>query len=202
MPKPTFFNLPVEKRQAIEWEAILEFANNPYEQASLSKIVGKCGIAKGSMYQYFADKLDLYLYIVKLAYEEKRKYVQHAFAISGDIFQVLEAYYRQSLVFSQEHPELHRVTNNFWESRAQHLDETLVEVRGSRASDFERFLKEAIASGVVNPNLDPEAVFFVYHAVGKALIDQFGETVDDKFLCRVLTVLELGLKVRKGEPSC
>ena len=29
------------------------------------------------------------------------------FEIEGDIFEVLRAYYRQSLLFSQEHPDLH-----------------------------------------------------------------------------------------------
>lgn len=201
MPKPTFFNLPAAKREAIEAEAIREFGENAFEQASLSKIVENCGIAKGSMYQYFEDKLDLYLYVVELAYREKRKYVQRAFALEGDIFQILEEYYRQSLIFSLEHPALHKVTNKFWESRAQHLDETIDKVRAARASDFLAFLQDAMASGVVNPVLDPEAVFFVYHAVGKALIDQFGERVDSTFLCHVLDVLKFGLKARKGEPS-
>ncbi len=202
MPKATFFNLSPAKREAIEKEAIREFAEKPFERASLSKIVENCGIAKGSMYQYFEDKLDLYLYIVELAYAEKRKYVRQAFEIEGDIFEVLRAYYRQSLRFSQEHPNLHKVTCNFWESRAQHLHETIGEVRGERASDFESFLSKAITSGVVNSDLNPEAVFFVYHAVGKQLIDQFGETVDDEFLCQVLDVLKYGLKVRKGDAPC
>jgi len=202
MPKTTFFNLPPAKREAIEKEAIREFAQNPFEHASLSRIVGRCGIAKGSMYQYFEDKLDLYLYIVELAYAEKRRYVRRAFEIEGDIFEVLRAYYRQSLLFSQEHPDLHKVTRNFWESRAQHLHDTIGEVRGERASDFESFLRKAMTSGIVNSGLNPEAVFFVYHAVGKQLIDQFGETVDDKFLCQVLDVLKYGLMVRKGDARC
>ena len=78
MPKQTFFNLPFAKRRSIEEEAIREFAENTFERASLTKIVENCGIAKGSMYQYFEDKLDLYLYIVELVYEEKKKYVQRA----------------------------------------------------------------------------------------------------------------------------
>ncbi|HHT73338.1 MAG TPA: TetR/AcrR family transcriptional regulator [Firmicutes bacterium] len=200
MPKPTFFNLPPEKREAIEAQAIREFGENTFERASLSKIVENCGIAKGSMYQYFEDKLDLYLYIVELAYAEKRRYVERAYAVPGDIFQVLEAYYRESLRFALEHPALHKVANKFWESRGQHLDKTIDQVRASRASDFRAFLQDAMESGVVNGELDPEAVFFVYHAVGKALIDQFGEKVDSTFLCCVLDVLKYGLRARKGEP--
>ena len=199
MPKPTFFNLPPEKREAIEAQAIREFGENTFERASLSKIVENCGIAKGSMYQYFEDKLDLYLYIVELAYAEKRRYVERAYAVPGDIFQVLEAYYRESLRFALEHPALHKVANKFWESRGQHLDKT-IDRYGHPGPATSGLFQDAMESGVVNGELDPEAVFFVYHAVGKALIDQFGEKVDSTFLCCVLDVLKYGLRARKGEP--
>ena len=59
MPKETFLNLPEEKRNRILDAAIQEFAANPYDVASISNIVRKVGIAKGSFYQYFEDKKDL-----------------------------------------------------------------------------------------------------------------------------------------------
>ena len=36
---------------------------------------------------------------------------------------------------------LHKVANKFWESRGQHLDKTIDQVRASRASDFGLFSK-------------------------------------------------------------
>ncbi len=53
MPQATFFNLPEEKRQKILECALDEFAAHDYDSASVSKIVAKAGIAKGSLYQYF-----------------------------------------------------------------------------------------------------------------------------------------------------
>lgn len=64
MPKPTFFNLPADKRHRIVELAIDEFAERPYHEASLSRIVTRAGIAKGSIYQYFDNKLDLYRWLV------------------------------------------------------------------------------------------------------------------------------------------
>ena len=71
MPKQTFFNLTEEKRRQIIDIAIDEFADNDYEKASISKIVARAGIAKGSFYQYFADKDDLYGYLISLIAEKK-----------------------------------------------------------------------------------------------------------------------------------
>ena len=58
MPKETFFNLPEEKREAILDIVIKEFSDNDYKNVSVSRIVKRAGIAKGSFYQYFEDKKD------------------------------------------------------------------------------------------------------------------------------------------------
>ena len=67
MPKPTFANLPAAKRQAIIAIAIDEFAAHPYAVASVSRIVERAGIAKGSLYQYFENKQDLFLFLLDYA---------------------------------------------------------------------------------------------------------------------------------------
>lgn len=197
MPKSTFFNLEPEKRQAVIDAALEEFAKHPYEQASLTRIVENCGIAKGSMYQYFDSKLDLYLYIVDLSYSEKRAYVAKAFAVDGDIFAVLEEYYHQSALFAQEFPILHQVANNFWDSRV--LIPQIEKGRIERSDDFLEFLEEAIRLGKVNSYLNPEAVFFVYHAVGKELVDQFERGCNAEFTSDILEVLRYGLQTRIEE---
>lgn len=71
MPKETFFNLPEEKRSGFLSVAYREFALHDYDTASISRIVSELGIAKGSMYQYFADKRALYEYLLEQAAAEK-----------------------------------------------------------------------------------------------------------------------------------
>ena len=51
MPSQTFFNLSEEKREAIVKVALDEFSRFDYSSASISRIVRKTGIAKGSFYQ-------------------------------------------------------------------------------------------------------------------------------------------------------
>lgn len=62
MPKDTFFNLPEEKRQRIIDAAVLEFSKSHYNKVTIDGIVGGAGIPKGSFYQYFENKDDLYTY--------------------------------------------------------------------------------------------------------------------------------------------
>ncbi len=80
MPKPTFFNLAEGKRERILSAALDEFAEKGYAGASISGIVAAAGIAKGSFYQYFEDKDDLYihLYDIFVVTEKTRVFEQEA----------------------------------------------------------------------------------------------------------------------------
>ena len=80
MPQETFFNLPDDKRSLIISAAMDEFSKADYNTASINQICNKSNIAKGSFYQYFADKLDLYVYIMTLAIEEKIKFFSSVIA--------------------------------------------------------------------------------------------------------------------------
>lgn len=73
MPTPTYFNLPKEKREAIEQASILEFANHTFSEASINQIVKASNISRGSFYQYFEDKEDCYLHILTMIAKEKMK---------------------------------------------------------------------------------------------------------------------------------
>ncbi len=82
MPKKTFFNLSDEKRRNIIDIALDEFATNGYSKTSINAIVSRADIAKGSVYQYFNDKKDFYLFLVKYV---KELYVEHRSKDIGDI---------------------------------------------------------------------------------------------------------------------
>ena len=76
MPKRTFFALPEERRERLVREAIAEFSERPYAEASLSQIAQRARIPKGSFYQYFKDKLDLYRWLLtEEAPRHKREFI-------------------------------------------------------------------------------------------------------------------------------
>ena len=67
MPLSTFFNLSAERQKEIVNICFEEFAVNDFESASLSNIIKKSGVAKGSFYRYFESKDDLFLYLFRLS---------------------------------------------------------------------------------------------------------------------------------------
>lgn len=72
MPKDTFYNLSEEKKQKIYAAAVKEFSTQRFSEASINQIVKTAEIPRGSFYQYFEGKEDVYLYMFEQMGKEKR----------------------------------------------------------------------------------------------------------------------------------
>lgn len=71
MPTATFFNLPVEKQNRIFNAAVEEFSEYRFSEASINRIVKMAKISRGSFYQYFKDKKEIYHYVIQMMAQEK-----------------------------------------------------------------------------------------------------------------------------------
>ena len=88
MPKETFFNLKLDKREKIETALVNEFSRTTFEKASISNIIEEAQIPRGSFYQYFEDKEDAVKYIMqKYTKLEKEKMYNLLIETKGDIFE-------------------------------------------------------------------------------------------------------------------
>ena len=87
MPKETFYRLPDEKRERIMAAAEREFLENSFKAASINRIIKEAAIPRGSFYQYFEDKKDIFLYIVSTHKNEAFGFVESFIKDSdGDVF--------------------------------------------------------------------------------------------------------------------
>lgn len=64
MPTSTFFRLPEEKRARLIEAAWGEFMRTRFADASINRIIHSARIPRGSFYQYFADKEELFQYLL------------------------------------------------------------------------------------------------------------------------------------------
>ena len=69
MPKSTFYRLRDEKQEGILRAAIHEFVKHGFNNAKISDIAKRAGVATGSIYQYFEDKSELFVYCAKWGLE-------------------------------------------------------------------------------------------------------------------------------------
>lgn len=174
MPTSTFFALPAERRDRLVREAITEFSERPFAEASLSQIAQRSRIAKGSFYQYFEDKLDLYRWLVtEEAPRRKREFIG-AIDPSADFWTGLETVIERGMAFLVEHPRLARLTAAAADPAAS------ADVRGMHKAiceagidELRSRLKQGIASGAIaRPGVNLEvATRLVAAIVGPGLTD-------------------------------
>lgn len=67
MPTDTWNRLPQARRDAVLNAAEAEFAANGFSRGSLNVIAREAGVAKGSLFQYFDDKVDLFAFLSERA---------------------------------------------------------------------------------------------------------------------------------------
>lgn len=165
MPTQTFFNLPEAKRKAILDVTIDEFAEHGFKNASISRIVAQAGIAKGSFYQYFADKEDLFLYLVRVAGEEKVKFLSGATPPNPQmgIFPYLEWLIDVGVQFRFAHPKLEQVVYRALMSDSGALgSEHLRQIKEQASGYYKQLVQMGVAKGDIDPSYDPDLVAFVF----------------------------------------
>ncbi len=163
MPKQTFFNLPDEKRGKIIGAAIEEFAVNGYAQTSINSIVERAEIAKGSIYQYFEDKKDFYLYLVSFV---KESYMSHRAKFVGNVAtQPFRETLLRTMLFFREFQEKYPAQVHFYFAMVGDtsipFDEEISRIMTEPSLDYMReIIKRAQADGQIREDVDIDMLVF------------------------------------------
>src|ERR1700744_814521 len=76
MPTVTWARVDAARRAAIEEAAEAEFGAHGFSGGSLNVIARRAGGTKGSLFQYFADKRDLYAFVTDIASQRVRAHME------------------------------------------------------------------------------------------------------------------------------
>ncbi|MEM6751778.1 MAG: TetR/AcrR family transcriptional regulator [Cyanobacteria bacterium P01_C01_bin.38] len=179
MPNQTFFNLPEKKRNKLTEVAIAEFATYDYTNASISRIVAEAKIAKGSFYQYFQDKKDLYLHLVELASQERITFLRSTDPPEPQkgFFRYLRWLLGASAQFDLTHPTLSRIVNGAAYSDLPFRDEAVKRTQDISLEYVKELVNQGIAQGDINSNISPDLAAFVVstllgNELGKFILGQ------------------------------
>jgi len=157
MPKDTFFNLPADKRARIADAAIDEFAEKGYTGASISRIVAKAKIAKGSFYQYFDGKIVLFQWLLyDVAAQRKLETIKGMVPPEpGDFWDQLSAMFIAGLRFGLNNPKLSRIAAVLWHpSGDPELQGLVAEFQKLARRNWKLLLQQGQAMGQVRADLD------------------------------------------------
>jgi AcrR family transcriptional regulator len=179
MPKQTFFNLSDEKRESILGAAVAEFAEKGYKAASVSAIVAAAKIAKGSFYQYFEDKDDLYAYIFTNmigvqkfgAFEAEKHRLEDL-----NLTEFLRVVFMRQLETFKSSPELIRISFDFTTLAGEPVHARLMEqYRPAVEGYFLPYIEYEIAQGELDPAINKNMLNFMLVSVGQYLLSRYQE---------------------------
>ncbi len=107
MPSPTWERLPAARRNAVVAAAEKEFAARGFSQGSLNVIAREAGVSKGSLFQYFTDKVDLFVHVAGLASARIRAHMEEVGAAlpwDSDFFGALRRLNASWVRYFYDHP--------------------------------------------------------------------------------------------------
>ena len=105
MPLKTFLNLSKERQKEILDICLKEFSLLDYKDVSLTEIIKKLGLAKGSFYRYFESKRDLYEYLIDYAKHVNISLFEKTFKKPvEDILEAWARFYLEAIRFDNANP--------------------------------------------------------------------------------------------------
>lgn len=107
MPTVTWARVDPARRTAIIEAAEAEFGAHGFSSGSLNVIARRAGVAKGSLFQYFADKRDLFSFIADIGSQRVRVYMEdliHNLDSDRPFFEFLTELLDGWVAYYAEHP--------------------------------------------------------------------------------------------------
>lgn len=149
MPKQTFFNLPQEKREVIEQAALDEFAEYGFDNSNMNRIVTHSKIAKGSFYQYFEDKKDLYFHLIDTIVSQKISAMEPLLSTyeQNDFSFNFEETFRLGLEFADSKPKYYLLGEDFANKQPQFIKEFIEKYNPLAMDVYQKFLEHASETG-------------------------------------------------------
>lgn len=208
MVKQGFLNLTMEEQNRVIDAALDEFAENDFEAASLNNIIARAGISKGSMYHYFANKEDLYDYLIERVLETKEIFLKQALAGLGkpiaemSFFENLEFQMVASVDFAVQYYREHQLSVHLQNMAEGPLKERLF---GDLRIAFEDYVKamvdEAIQAGEIRDDFDKDFVIRILRFTLMHFMDiypDFEDFMTDDNKALKAETLKLSAFLKKG----
>ena len=189
MPKATFSKISEEKRDRVLKEAARLFAERGFSQSDMAEIATRAKVSKGSLYDYFESKEDLYISVCRDALMRSREAVYGGIRPDWDIYRQVDHIFRQGAKFSLEHPEyiqmyLH-ITSPGMEVFANELTR---EVEGYTAGHLKSLIRKGIESRIVRSDIDINMTAFLINTLYVIFLASF---VSRHFEIRMKEYLEI-----------
>ncbi len=163
MPKDTFHNLSDDKKRKIFDAAVQEFSTRRFSEASINQIVKAAGIPRGSFYQYFSGKEDIFFYMFEEILKEKREVIRQSESVDldADVFEICIQAIKASFEWGRLNPQYSQI------GMLMEIDnsEFITKLRAASCEGLRKMIERDKERGLIKPEIDADLVADMIYAL-------------------------------------
>ena len=196
--RPRDVELPARRREQILRSAANLFAQFSYRNTDVQKIADELGVAKGTIYNYFPSKRDLFLATVDQVVRDMSASIRAATETIEDPIQRIRVGVRAYLAYFDEHPLFVEL---LIQERAEFKDRakpTYFQHRDANMDRYRQYYQDLINRGLVRDmpvdrivdvinDILYGTIFTNYHAGRQQSLERQAEDILDVFFHGILT---------------
>lgn len=166
MPKETFSKIPAQKRERLLRAAARLFAELGYNQTDMAQLADRAGVAKGSLYNYFQSKEDLYIHVCEDGIRRSREAVYGGLDPDWDIHRQLDHIFRSGMRFVLAFPEYLILYANVSSAGMERFSLRLsLAVEKYTADYLKQLLRRGMRRGTVRKDIDVNLAAFLINSL-------------------------------------
>lgn len=204
IPKQTFFNLDEEKQSRILECAIDEFALHSFDNVKLSSIVKNAQIPRGSFYQYFEDKTDLYLHLMDMAKDRKLEYLKDLLinAQNMPFMELFKELYTAGIKFAISNPRFVKMMGHLLSTKGKIYDDVMKNNLQLAIDMYSSFIDRDKEKGLIRKDIDTKvfAEFVIDLTVNVTVSELEEESKEFNYdnmlerITQIMKIVEFGVK--------
>lgn len=151
-----FFNLNIDKQERIINAAMQEFVKAGFEKASTNEIVKEAQISKGSLFNYFRNKKDLYIFLIENAVNILEQIYDQIDLNERDLFERLNQVGFIKLNIQKKYPLVFDFLKSIRTEEAVEVKEEIDQLIGNWLDDGLKRLYQNLDWSKFREDVDPE----------------------------------------------
>ena len=150
---------------------LMSSQNMDWRTASTNRIVANSGISKGSFYQYFEDKQDVFMYLLTLLEQEKMGFFKDKRppSMNMDTFEYFRWMIKTGMEFNSAHPRMTQAISRVLLGDGMYYGKNFAEYRQKTTQALKAMIEQAIERGEVDPSVDVELAVMVMETWSNAI---------------------------------
>lgn len=204
MAKDTYLQLDADKQNRIMEAIIDEFSEYSFTHASINRMIKQANISRGSFYQYFENKEDCYLEMMKVIAKEKMEIFKNIVQLdtNATLFDHYMHMVYQIQIWMQKRPKFYKISLLMDYDKSDFIQKLMAD-NPNLLDYFYSLIKLDQERGIIRSNVDPQLLSEMLIAINRSMLMEYFQKEDYQGMIDktkdILELIKYGTLVSSGE---